>query len=775
MSQNIYSALTKFVFLVFTIMLPIMLLNMLIAMMGNTYSTVISMSEKEWVKAWAKIVIALERAVPQAKAKEFLYVYSVPLGGGGDEGGEENLGVMVIKCKDKTKAKQRKGALSNWKRVGKVTIKELKRRRVTGEVLRREMWGLCSAQSTPLHGVKKKGGANAYNVKAGITTSLEDVLYGEDEDSDFDAEANDGFGALTGAIDQLAFTNDLDFSGDGIDYDDDSPVKSMRPEQFTAQNIRMKQSQEHGGAGKKKKVGLDNQAFLGDEDILIAAAVAAADDEDSDDPDRVKKAKKQKNKSGTPNETANHLIPPAAFVANPSSPCPPGAYQGVNAYPGQYPGNSGYPGSYAQHQGHPGLGSNYTASNMNGLPPGQSMTPQNSCPPGSQMRQGGLQLNQSNSAVPSSQMGQAGIYNGGAGNATISGQSGPMYHGNGPHYSTPGQFYQQPSYGPNQCAQNNAYVNSGMPNGVNPQPGNMQGPTSMNGPPSNAVGQQGPPNKLPPICQNKRSRPVSARVKRLGSAQKSKPNLDKTFKHLEPIPMGAKLTGPGRDGTSGLRPGMPGIPSQSQENASDKEISKSTTPSREEADTRMTPKNTPAIADSKKSFEDSTSPNHEEKNEPSSYSSESTKTSAPAKSIEKIVQHIDKSSSFPTRSTSFMNGSVKIHSTSVDLPNEYSKSAEVGSNDDQWADKKNKKLRKNKVSPSVEGMKEDHKTQDEEVDAVDEKEETPENVTEERLNTNAPAKQAEKFESESVENMNEILPWNSEEGDIKEDDIKEDE
>ena len=41
----------------------------------------------------------------------------------------------------------------------------------------------------------------------------------EDEDEDFDADANDGFGALTGAIDQLAFTNDLDFDGDvdGVD------------------------------------------------------------------------------------------------------------------------------------------------------------------------------------------------------------------------------------------------------------------------------------------------------------------------------------------------------------------------------------------------------------------------------------------------------------------------------------------------------------------------------------------------------------------------------
>lgn len=69
-----------------------------------------------WVAVlqWAKIVIALERAISQEKAKDYLYMYSLPLGGG-EDGGEESLGVMVIKSKDKTKAKQRKGALSNWK------------------------------------------------------------------------------------------------------------------------------------------------------------------------------------------------------------------------------------------------------------------------------------------------------------------------------------------------------------------------------------------------------------------------------------------------------------------------------------------------------------------------------------------------------------------------------------------------------------------------------------------------------------------------------------
>ena len=62
---------------------------------------------------WAKIVIALERSVPQESAKIYLHRYSVPLGGNEDE--EEKLGVMVIKCADKTKAKQRKGAFRNWK------------------------------------------------------------------------------------------------------------------------------------------------------------------------------------------------------------------------------------------------------------------------------------------------------------------------------------------------------------------------------------------------------------------------------------------------------------------------------------------------------------------------------------------------------------------------------------------------------------------------------------------------------------------------------------
>jgi len=40
--------LTKIVFVAFAVLVPILLINMLIAMMGNTYEQIIRRSEKEW-------------------------------------------------------------------------------------------------------------------------------------------------------------------------------------------------------------------------------------------------------------------------------------------------------------------------------------------------------------------------------------------------------------------------------------------------------------------------------------------------------------------------------------------------------------------------------------------------------------------------------------------------------------------------------------------------------------------------------------------------------
>ena len=46
-----YPAMAKMVFVLFQILIPILLLNMLIAMMGNTYGIVIESAEKQFLKA----------------------------------------------------------------------------------------------------------------------------------------------------------------------------------------------------------------------------------------------------------------------------------------------------------------------------------------------------------------------------------------------------------------------------------------------------------------------------------------------------------------------------------------------------------------------------------------------------------------------------------------------------------------------------------------------------------------------------------------------------
>ncbi|KAH1012632.1 hypothetical protein HUJ05_011759 [Dendroctonus ponderosae] len=189
-----YPGVAKSVFGLFMVFVPILLFNMLIAMMGNTYAHVTEQSEKEWVKQWAKIVISLERAIPQKEAHNYLQEYSISLGPAEDPATEQR-GVMVIKSKNKTRAKQRKGAVSNWKRVGKVTIKALKKKGMTGEEMRCLMWGRESI-NTP---VKVKG-------------PKRDPLANPQG-----PDLANGFGdALTSALDVMAFTHDLDINAQGL-------------------------------------------------------------------------------------------------------------------------------------------------------------------------------------------------------------------------------------------------------------------------------------------------------------------------------------------------------------------------------------------------------------------------------------------------------------------------------------------------------------------------------------------------------------------------------
>ncbi|XP_044575344.1 uncharacterized protein LOC123259139 isoform X2 [Cotesia glomerata] len=209
LSDTTYPNLSKTVFAIFMVLVPILLLNMLIAMMGNTYAHVIEQSEKEWMKQWAKIVVSLERAVSQKDAHNYLQEYSIKLGPGDDPNNpaSEQRGVMVIKSKSKTRARQRKGALANWKRVGKVTINALRKRGMTGEELRCIMWGRASistpVRASPHLNEREISGLPAASVMGGASVPPQPLVPAP--------TLPPGFGdALTAALDVMAFAQDID-------------------------------------------------------------------------------------------------------------------------------------------------------------------------------------------------------------------------------------------------------------------------------------------------------------------------------------------------------------------------------------------------------------------------------------------------------------------------------------------------------------------------------------------------------------------------------------
>ncbi|CAG0891540.1 unnamed protein product [Darwinula stevensoni] len=303
-----YPILTTFIFGIFMVLVPILLLNMLIAMMGNTYASVIERSEKEWVKQWANIVINLERAESKSKAKEHLYSYSIKLGGAAEDGTEQRA-VMVIKSKNKTRARQRKGALSNWKRVGRIIIDELRKQGCGAAELRRRILnkdpdGGNGGGGPPPPSAGAAVLANAFGCETegdGNTTvptsapswlgdAVNQLAWQHDLDLSRTGETaiaatptntNSGTGGgLANALSQLAFANDLNLDSSVLASEaaaSPQPLNSDIKGNDLPKPVRPKIVVERGeGQGKKKPSknvmrvkefhdGVDNLAFMDDD------------------------------------------------------------------------------------------------------------------------------------------------------------------------------------------------------------------------------------------------------------------------------------------------------------------------------------------------------------------------------------------------------------------------------------------------------------------------------------------------------------------------------
>ena len=76
-SHSYYNLLSLLFFVLFLILVPILLLNMLIAMMGNTYSEIIGKSEREFALQWANILVEIERGLPKKEARNFVDQYTI--------------------------------------------------------------------------------------------------------------------------------------------------------------------------------------------------------------------------------------------------------------------------------------------------------------------------------------------------------------------------------------------------------------------------------------------------------------------------------------------------------------------------------------------------------------------------------------------------------------------------------------------------------------------------------------------------------------------------
>lgn len=63
------------------VIVAVLLVNLLIAMMGNTY-TMIAETKNEWQRQWARIVLVVERGVPPSERLKNFMAYSQPMSDG---------------------------------------------------------------------------------------------------------------------------------------------------------------------------------------------------------------------------------------------------------------------------------------------------------------------------------------------------------------------------------------------------------------------------------------------------------------------------------------------------------------------------------------------------------------------------------------------------------------------------------------------------------------------------------------------------------------------
>ncbi|XP_043237140.1 transient receptor potential cation channel subfamily V member 5-like [Amphibalanus amphitrite] len=110
----------QILFILYMVCVAILLINMLIAMMGNTYQRIAEM-KNEWMRQWARIVLVVERGVSPTYRLEHLNLYSKPMADGtpalilrkqqSDEEMEEMKEIAEMRIRHDRNVKRRKQKL----------------------------------------------------------------------------------------------------------------------------------------------------------------------------------------------------------------------------------------------------------------------------------------------------------------------------------------------------------------------------------------------------------------------------------------------------------------------------------------------------------------------------------------------------------------------------------------------------------------------------------------------------------------------------------------
>ncbi|XP_048481882.1 transient receptor potential cation channel subfamily V member 5 isoform X2 [Plutella xylostella] len=109
----------KLLFVIYMIIVAVLLVNMLIAMMGNTYQK-IAETRNEWQRQWARIVLVVERGVPPAQRLKQLLAYSQSMANG--------KRALVLRINQKSEEKEEMKEIMEMKRTHEKIVAKRRQR-----------------------------------------------------------------------------------------------------------------------------------------------------------------------------------------------------------------------------------------------------------------------------------------------------------------------------------------------------------------------------------------------------------------------------------------------------------------------------------------------------------------------------------------------------------------------------------------------------------------------------------------------------------------------